>query len=512
MAYTLRLLFFITFLAINFLNPFTSFSQDTLTKRKWYDDIKFDGYIQVQYSYTNKADSLSLNSPNSGRFDRFVSNKFSVRRGRIQMQYQKQFVNAQFSFDVTELGFRMKDAWLSLKDPKWQTFTLTTGIFTRRFGGELELSSRDREVPERSMVVQTIFPAIRDLGANLEIRLPKKYKLHFLKLDLGIFNGTGANIEADSFKDFTGRLQLENPLKVKNMTYKFGASGYMGFVNHRYDIDGSASNYRFIWKTLDTFFTVNGVNQPVIIMNQDITSASLGSVLNDPSNPIARATYNKNVQRRYYSFHGELKKEWIHNKKNFGTTMIRGEYIFGQQVSQEGTLGNPYVFTSVSPTGPTNSVTWPKYDSPQPYNPATVGLQLKPSHTFVRNFRAFFVYFDQQIGKTGHHIGYRIDYYDPNTEVKGKQINTVIKDAAGNILGSSGLSVADVAFTTHLFAYRYVFNQNLSLMLTYEMPINEKTDIDPLDSNQIGLGKYPHSGFLTNVKDDVMMIRMQYRF
>ncbi|NCA21097.1 MAG: hypothetical protein EBS86_08175, partial [Crocinitomicaceae bacterium] len=502
-----KLFFFTSFLFINFLNTFSVFSQDSLTKRKWYDDITFDGYIQVQYSYTNKADSLSLNSPNSGRFDRFVSNKFSVRRGRIQMQYQKQFVNAQFSFDVTELGFRMKDAWIALKDPKWQTFTLTAGIFTRRFGGELELSSRDREVPERSMVVQTLFPAIRDLGANLEIRLPKKYKLHCLKLDLGIFNGTGANLEADSFKDFTGRLQLENPVKIKNMTYKFGASGYLGFVNHRYDIDGSASNYRFIWKTLDTFLTVNGVNQQVTIMNQDITSASLGNVLNDPTNPIARATYNKNVQRRYYSFHGEFKY-----KESFGTTMIRGEYIFGQQVSLEGTLGNPYVFTSVSPVGPINSVTWPKFDSPQPYNPATVGLQLKPSHTFVRSFRAFFVYFDQQIGKTGHHIGYRIDYYDPNIDIKGNQIDVVLRDDAGNILGSSGLSVADVAFTTHLFAYRYVFNQHLSVMLTYEMPINEKTKIDPLDSIQIGLGKYPHSGFLTNIKDDVMMIRMQYRF
>jgi hypothetical protein len=213
------------------------------------------------------------------------------------------------------------------------------------------------------------------------------------------------------------------------------------------------------------------------------------------------------VQRRYYSFHGEFKY-----KESFGTTMIRGEYIFGQQVSLEGTLGNPYVFTSVSPVGPINSVTWPKFDSPQPYNPATVGLQLKPSHTFVRSFRAFFVYFDQQIGKTGHHIGYRIDYYDPNIDIKGNQIDVVLRDDAGNILGSSGLSVADVAFTTHLFAYRYVFNQHLSVMLTYEMPINEKTKIDPLDSIQIGLGKYPHSGFLTNIKDDVMMIRMQYRF
>ena len=89
MAFYNKLFFLSSFILINFINTYCVFSQDTLTKRKWYDDISFDGYIQVQCSYTNKADSLSLNSPNSGRFDRFVSNKFSVRRGRIQMQYHK---------------------------------------------------------------------------------------------------------------------------------------------------------------------------------------------------------------------------------------------------------------------------------------------------------------------------------------------------------------------------------------------------------------------------------------
>jgi hypothetical protein len=501
------------FLLLNlFLIATDSFSQDTLSKSKWYDAISIDGYFQFQYSYSMKADSLSLNSPSAGRFDRFVNNKFSVRRGRIQLQYQKKLVNSQFSFDVTETGFRMKDSWLSIKDPKWKIFTLTTGVFTRKFGEELELSSQDRETPERSMVVQHLFPAIRDLGANIEFRLPEKSKLHFLKLDLGVFHGTGANLEADNFKDFTGRIVIDNPLKGKNVKFRVGSSAYVGFVNHRYDIDGSASNYRFIWRTIDTFLMVNGVEQMVTIMNQDMTSSDLSALLNDPSNPIARATYNKNVNRNYFSFHGELKVNWNKNNKTFGKTLIRGEYFFGKQVSQEGTLGNPYVFTSVSPTGPFTGVTWPKFDSPQPYNPATVALQLKPSHTFVRNFRAFYVYFDQEIGKSGHHIGYRMDYYDPNTDVKGEEIGIVLKDSDGNFLGSSGLSVADVAFTTHLFTYRYVVNESLSFMLTYELPINEKTEIEPLDSVQIGLGKYPHSGFLTDVRDQVMMIRMQYRF
>jgi len=499
--------FFTLFVLTFFLFPiWISAQQSTENQRKWYDDFKIDGYFQFQYAYTNKADSLSLNSASAGRFDRFVNNKFSVRRGRFQLQYERSIVNAQFSFDVTETGFRMKDSWLTIKDPKWKMFTLTTGVFTRKFGEELELSSRDREVPERTMMVQHLFPAIRDLGMNLEFRLPKSHKLHFLQLDAGIFHGTGANLESDNAKDFTGRIMIDRPLKSEKFNFKLGASIYRGFVNHRYDIDGSAANYRFIWRTIDTVLNINGENQQFTITNQDYSAANLATILADPT--LARATYNKNVQRNYYAFHGQLETKG----SSMGKTMIRGEYWFGQQVSLEGTLGNPYVFSSMSPTGPFSAVTWPKFDSPQPYNPATVALQLKPSHTFVRQFSAWYVYVEQQIGKTGHHLVYRVDYYDPNTDVKGEQISLNVFDNQGNMVGSSGLSVADVAFTTHLLSYRYVFNEHLSVSLSYERPVNEKTKLDPLDSTQIGLGKYPHSGYLTNIRDDVFMIRMQYKF
>lgn len=479
-------------------------------ERKWYDDFKIDGYFQFQYAYTNKGDSLSVNSVNAGRFDRFSSNRFSIRRGRFQLQYEKKLVNSQFSFDLTETGFRMKDSWLSIKDPKIKAFTLTTGLFARKFGQELEVSSQDREAPERSMVIQHLFPGIRDLGMNLEFRMPKDKKLHFLKLDAGIFHGTSGNLESDNFKDITGRIVIDNPFKTEKFKFKLGSSIYRGIVNHRYDIDGSAANYRTIWRTIDTVLNINGVDQSFTIMNQDILASDLATILSDPS--IARATYNKNVQRNYYSFHGEFTWDGEIKNKNWGKTTIRGEYIFGQQVSLEGTLGNPYVFSSASPTGPFSSVTWPKFDSPQPYNPATVSLQLKPSHTFVRNFRGWYLYFNKQLGNTKHYFIYRIDVYDPNTDIEGEQIALNVFDNLGNPVGSSGLSIADVAFTTHLFTYRYEVNENLSLMVSFEKPINEKTKLDPLDSTQIGLGKYPHSGFLADVKDDVVLIRLQYKF
>ncbi|NDB35266.1 MAG: hypothetical protein EB023_07955 [Flavobacteriia bacterium] len=474
---------------------------------KWYNRLKLDGYIQMQFAMTDKLDSVSLNSESAGRFDRFVSNKFMLRRSRIQMFYKDSIAESSISFDINERGVQIKDSWLKLRDPWTKTFTLTSGIFSRPFGEEIELSSRDRELPERSMVIHHLFPGIRDLGVNLRIQAPNASKWHFLKLDLGIYHGTSGNLESDKFKDYSGRLVLENPFKVKNLDYHFGYSGYLGKVNHLYDIDGSGANYRFVWNTKDTTFMLDGVSQTFTIMNQDIGFSSLQTILNDPNNRIVQGTYSTSVDRIYHSFHGQIKY-----KSPFGKLVLRGEYLMGQQVSVEGTLGNPYVFTSQSPTGPFTGVTWPKFDSPQPYNAAVVGPSSKPYHTFLRNFCGYYVYLDQQIGKSKHFLSYRLDYYDPNVDVEGKDILLNIEDINGQIVGSTGLSVADVAFMNHVVGYRFEATKNLTFSVYLEIPKNEITNLIPLDSDQIGLGKYPHPGFLKDVKDHVLLIRLQYKF
>ncbi|MEN9303465.1 MAG: hypothetical protein RL264_1894 [Bacteroidota bacterium] len=481
-----------------------TFAQDTT---KWYNRIRLEGFIQMQFAMTNKADSVSLNSTTAGHFDRFVGNKFMLRRSRIQMRYKDSIAESSFSFDINERGLVIKDSWLKLTDPWVKTFSLTSGIFSRPFGEEIDLSSRDREVPERSRVIQNIFPGIRDLGFNLKIRAPKSNPLHFLSVDAGLYHGTSGNLESDKFKDFIGRIIIDNPFKVKNFDYHFGYSTYLGKVNHLYDIDGSAANYRFVWKTMDTTMLVNGESQTYTITIQDIGLSNLQSLLNDPLNPIVKGTYTTKVNRVYHSLHGQIKAQ-----TGLGKLVLRGEYIFGQQVSVEGTLGNPYVFTSMSPTGPFTGVTWPKFDSPQPYNAAVVGPSTKPYHTFVRQFRGFYLYAVQQLGKSKHYLTYRIDYYDPNTLVKGKDIILNILDNNGQIVGSSGLSVADVAYTNHVFGYRYEATKNLSISVFMEMPRNEITNLIPLDSDQIGLGKYPHPGFLKDIKDNVFLLRLQYKF
>jgi hypothetical protein len=66
----------------------------------------------MQVAMTDKLDSVSLNSESAGRFDRFVSNKFMLRRSRIQMFYKDSIAESSISFDINERGVQIKDSWL----------------------------------------------------------------------------------------------------------------------------------------------------------------------------------------------------------------------------------------------------------------------------------------------------------------------------------------------------------------------------------------------------------------
>ncbi len=473
---------------------------------KWYEHISLQGYIQAQWSYTDHVDSVLLHSYSAGNFDRFVNNKFSVRRGRLQMAYQRDLVEASISFDVNETGFHAKDSWIRVTDKWLKAFHFTGGVFARPFGLEIELTSRNREALERSRVIQTLFPGIRDIGFGLKFRMPEDSPLHFLELDGAVFHGTSANLEVDSKKDIVGRLSVHNPFKSDLFNFNVGVSYYDGNVSHQYDIDGNLANYHFIWSFADT---IGGDGYGWV---PDVTFQELDSILNDTNNYIAPGTYQTSVKRTYLGFHGEVTLNLKAGGKQLGKTTLRGEYIFGQQPALVGSFGNPYTWNTYSPTGPFTGVTWPKYDSPQPYNPASVGPRNKPHDTFIRQFSGMYFYLTQQIGNTGLELVYRYDYYDPNTEISGEDIDGSLYDDQGNEIGLSFLTVADVAFTTHSLGLRYHFNERMNIYAQYDIVQNEITSIEPLSSTQINLGKYPHTGYEEEIKDNVFTLRFQYTF
>ena len=65
-------------------------------------------------------------------------------------------------------------------------------MFARPFGYEVNLSSSDREAPERGRMSQILMKTERDLGVMASFE-PKKTKHFFkhIKIDGGFFNGQG---------------------------------------------------------------------------------------------------------------------------------------------------------------------------------------------------------------------------------------------------------------------------------------------------------------------------------
>jgi len=132
--------------------------------------IKISGYIQGQWEWSQ---------------DRSVypSNAFSVRRARVKIQYEP-VTGVAFVVqpDFLASGVTMKDAYVQVNEPWLKTFSLWAGQFNRP-NYEVEYSSGQREVPERSRVVKALYPGERAIGLKLEAApgaLPLKFQLALL--------------------------------------------------------------------------------------------------------------------------------------------------------------------------------------------------------------------------------------------------------------------------------------------------------------------------------------------
>lgn len=261
--------------------------------------LRFSGYIQPQFQI---AGSEGIRSFEGGDFSQRVSNRFMLRRSRVRIDYIRfnksndpgvQFV---FQFDTNERGFTIRDVWGRIFENKFHLFSFTTGMFARPFGYEVNLSSSDRETPERGRMSQTLMKSERDLGAMVSFDVRKEeHALKYLKVDAGIFNGQGINAtgEFDNAKDFIGRVSLK-PFKVnKKLTISAGASILYG---------GLENNTAYYYTTQEQL----GVTKVVVDSSLNIIGAL--------------------APRRYYGADIQWKL-----KTKVGFTEIRGEFLAGQQ-------------------------------------------------------------------------------------------------------------------------------------------------------------------------------------
>ena len=83
-------------------------------------------------------------------------------------------------------------------------------------------------------------------------------------------------------------------------------------------------------------------------------------------------------------------------------------------------------------------------------------------------------------------MGVKYDWYDPNTSVKGLDIG---KD--------NGTHQGDIRYNTLGFGYIHYFDDNLKLVAWYDLVKNENTSLP---------------GYTSDLKDNILTLRMQFRF
>lgn len=351
-----------------------------------------------------------------------------IRRSRVRVDYvhfdkdDKLGVQFVFQIDANERSITVRDVWGKIFENKLKLFSFTTGLFARPFGYEVNLSSSDRESPERGRMSQLLMKGERDLGAMVSFDVRKeKYLLKNLKIDVGIFNGQGitASGDFDNGKDFIGRISLK-PKKInKNIILSAGASLLYG---------GLENNTKYEYSTA----SVAGIKKVVV----DSSQSNNGKV----------------SPRRYYGIDAQIK---IKNK--IGFTELRGEFITGKQV---GTA-----FSSETPSALLTGI----------------------DGYYNRNFNGAYFCLLQNIFSVKHQLLLKYDWYDPNTKIRGAEI-----EASG-----SNFTMADIKYNTIGVGYVYYATPNLKSMLYYSMPTNEKTTLQ---------------GATTNIADNVFTWRLQFRF
>jgi hypothetical protein len=256
--------------------------------------LKLSGYVQAQFL---NSEAKGGKNYSGGNFPAESQSIFAVRRGRLKADYKGGITNATIQIDISEKGVSIKDAYLDLKEPLWNIFSLRAGVFKVGMSNEILQSSTDRYSPERVRMTQILLPGERDLGAMLTIQAPKGHSLNPVALNLGLVSGNGVNPENDNQKNFFARLFYGNTFD--NFTLGIGGAMYSGGV----------------YQGNNAVYTMDG-NRFVV----DSSAGNLGS----------------QADRNYYV--GELQMAY---KSSIGTTSLSGEFWTGTQAGTANASESP---------------------------------------------------------------------------------------------------------------------------------------------------------------------------
>jgi hypothetical protein len=372
--------------------------------------IRISGYMQPQFQVASEKGAANYSG---GNFAPQSDNRFMLRRGRIRFDYartdtegrnQMQFV---FQFDGTERGVFIRDFWGRFWENKWELFHFTTGMFARPFGFEINLSSGDRETPERGRMSQILMKTERDLGfmASLEKR-KKTSGWKFFRIDAGIFNGQGltAPNEFDDYKDFIGQLVIKSQKIANNLTLGGGVSALYG---------GLVQNSTYSFRMTETS------GMPMFVAD---------SLTSMPGDKLPRQYYGINAQLKY--------------KTGWGFSELRGEVWKGTQTGTQQSSETP--------------------------NSVMIQPDAKFLPFYVRPFKGGFIYYLQNIVNEKQQVMLKYDWYDPNTAVAGQTIGSAGTNLGEADIRFSTLGAGYLYhFNENLkvvFYYEWVRNETTSLV------------------------------------------------
>lgn len=347
---------------MDMIDTTTDLGKGMISIYKKFDHLRISGYMQPQFQY---ASGKGIESYSGGDFAGNSNNRFMLRRGRVRFDYahfnQRNLPTVQFvfQFDGTERGVNIRDFWGRVFDGRWDIMALTMGMFARPFGYEVNFSSGDREAPERGRMSQILMKSERDMGGMLTFEpRSKSHPLHFLKVDVGLFNGQGLSGPADfdSHKDLIARVAMKpTPINAGGWRLSAGASVLYGgmeqFTKEIYEMEDGKPAF--------------GV---------DSSLANIGEI----------------APRHYFGGDAQLV---IPNRH--GSTQFRAEYIRGTQTGTHLDTESPGIIP-INPNG------------------------FAPLYT--RNFDGAYLSFLQHLGSPKHQLVLKYDWYDPNKKVKGSQI------------------------------------------------------------------------------------------
>jgi phosphate-selective porin len=207
--------------------------------------IKVSGYIQAQW------ESYGADLEKSNGFN----NTFYIRRARVKFTYEAtDGVKFILQPDFSTGNIALKDAYAVVNIPKLKNWTLWAGQMNR-INYEVEYSSGQREVLERSRVIRAIYPGEREIGAKLEYvgtKIPLKFQVMLMN---GNFTGAQAK-DIDSHKDLMARLVYSFKIPSAGIGIDLGPNVYYGAnlsKTNKYlkNSDGTLDSLKSTWTYMD---------------------------------------------------------------------------------------------------------------------------------------------------------------------------------------------------------------------------------------------------------------------